>query len=164
MFERILTTLDGSEYSDRALPYTRGLATTTGASVHLLSIADTGESPFESTAVEPDESVGRPWLRYLEGAAEQLREDGVPEVSVNLRFGEPARLITEAARDLRADVIIMSTQGLGGDADRQALGSVAMKVLMTAPCPVFMVRIQRPEPPRTVAEERWQGEGGRNVG
>jgi hypothetical protein len=57
----------------------------------------------------------------------------------------------------------MSTQGLGAD-DRYGLGSVALQVLMTAHCPVFMTRINRPEPPRTLAEERWQGEGGANVG
>jgi hypothetical protein len=35
---------------------------------------------------------------------------------------------------------------------------------MTAPCPVFMVRINRPEPPRNADEERWQEEGGGHVG
>ena len=38
-------------------------------------------------------------------------------------------------------VLLRRSHGMGA-AHRYALGSVAMKVLTSAPCPVFMVRIQ----------------------
>lgn len=164
MFNHILVTLDGSEYGERALTYAANLAQTAGARVSLLSVIVTAaESPGASGSAQPDENRGRLWLNYLDQQAEVLRKAGVSEVLTSVRYGEPARMIAELAREQQVDLIVMSTQGSGAD-DRYALGSVGMKVLMTAPCPVFMVRINKPEPPRTVAEERWQAEGGGNVG
>lgn len=163
MFTQILVPLDGSEYAERALVYARDLATNAGARVSLVSVLTAVKSPVGPAPDEPEEHRGRPWLTYLEERAEAVRGEGVAEVSTQVRFGEPARMITELARELHADLIVMSTEGLGADG-RYALGSVALKVLMTAPCPVLMVRINRPESPRTPAEERWQTEGGANVG
>ena len=163
MFTQILTTLDGSEYAERALTYTRDLAKIADARVSLLAVVPTVHSAGAPVATEPDELRAKAAREYLEEKAEALRGDGVPDVTILVRFGDPAHLITEAARELDADLIVMSTQGVGADGC-YALGSVALKVLMTAPCPIFMVRINKPEPPRSVAEERWQGEGGANVG
>jgi len=160
MFTQILTTLDGSEFSERALFYTRGLAKPLGARVTLLTVVDTREGAPPS---ESHQEQGKHSLEYLDEKAAAVREDGPDDVDTLVKYGEPARLIAETARELRADLIVMSTEGLGAHGD-YALGSVALNVLMTAPCPVFMVRINKPEPPRTPAEERWQGEGGRNVG
>ena len=160
MFTRILTTLDGSEFSERELAFTRYLAKSTGASVTLLTVVEAAEGAVPS---ESQEHQGRRWLEYLAEKAELLREDGPDDVDTQVKYGEPAKLIAETARELRADLIVMSTEGVGAHGD-YALGSVALSVLMTAPCPLFMVRIDRPEPPRTPAEERWQSEGGRNVG
>jgi nucleotide-binding universal stress UspA family protein len=163
MFTQILVPLDGSAYGERALQYARDLATIAGAHVSLLSVVVAVDSPVVPAPEQPEEHRGRAWLAYLDEKAEALREAGVAEVATYVRFGEPARLITELAREQTADLIVMSTEGLGADG-RYALGSVALKVLMTASCPVFMVRINRPEPPKTPAEERWQAEGGANVG
>jgi nucleotide-binding universal stress UspA family protein len=160
MFTQILTALDGSEFGERALAYTRDLAKTIGARVSLLSVV---LAPDSATPSESQGDQGKRWLAYLDEQAAALREAGVADVETLVRFGEPALMITEAARELRADLVVMSTQGLGADG-RYALGSVALTVLMTAPCPLLMVRINKPEPPRSPAEERWQGEGGANVG
>jgi nucleotide-binding universal stress UspA family protein len=160
MFTQILTTLDGSEFSERSLVFARYLAKSTGARVTLLSIVETPENGSPS---ESQQERGKRSHEYLTDKAAFLREDGPAEVDTLVKYGEPAELISETAREIRADLIVMSTEGLGAHGD-YALGSVALNVLMTAPCPMFMVRINKPEPPRSVAEERWQGEGGRNVG
>lgn len=73
----------------------------------------------------------------LERHAQSLRDAGVGTCSVRSYLPSPARLIVEAARELRADVIVMSTQrcecghrlqrGLGvaggGTSRRSVLGS-----------------------------------------
>lgn len=163
MFTQILVPLDGSAYGERALLYAQDLAAIAGARVSLVAVVVSVDSPIVPVPEQPEEHRGRAWLAYLEEKAQALRDAGVSEVAPYVRFGEPARQITELAREQDADLIVMSTEGLGADG-RYALGSVALKVLMTAPCPVFMVRINRPQPPRTPAEERWQAEGGANVG
>jgi nucleotide-binding universal stress UspA family protein len=165
MFDRILVPLDGSEFAERALSYAKDLGLISGGGITLLSVIQPVDAPFAPSAApdEPDEHRRKPWLTYVEKQAAALREAGVSDVAAVLRFGEPSRMITEAARELQADLVVMSTQGLGADG-RYGLGSIALKVLMTAPCPLLMVRINKPEPPRTQAEERWQSEGGANVG
>lgn len=152
MFDRILVTLDGSKYGERALESARELATMTNAKVILLTVLQATDS----------ERAVNTMREYLQGHCDDLTEAGVSDVSTAVRYGEPARQIVEAARELDADLIVMSTQGAGAG-DRFELGSVALQVLRSAPCPIFAVRINRPAPPRTLEEQRWQDEGGSNV-
>jgi len=168
MFQQIVVTLDGSEYSERALPYVQRLARLTGARVRVVSVALPSDPPSVPPAGTPSEDRRQRWLSYLQSHVDFLRGDGI-EVTADVRSGdEPAAVITQFAREVGADLIVLSTEGLGkqslGAEDPFGLGSVAASVLATASCPVFVVRINRPEPPRTLAEERWQDEGGANVG
>ncbi len=162
MFRQILVTLDGSSYGERVLPYIGDLAAPMQAKVTLLAVIQVDLVPAMEDERPPDPRRIEGARKYLEERADELRESGV-QVETDVRSGSPSRMIVEAARELGADLIAMSTQGLGAETE-QGLGGTASKVLMTSPCPVFMVRIQRPAPPRGPAEERWQGEGGANVG
>jgi universal stress protein A len=56
-----------------------------------------------------------------------------------LRDGVPAGEIVEAAAAERADMIVIGTHGRTG-LGRFLLGSVAERVVRTAPCPVLTVR------------------------
>jgi nucleotide-binding universal stress UspA family protein len=163
MFNHILVTLDGSELAERAIGHATELALAVGASVTLLSVVHQPDSPSGASSTGTEEEQRAPWIEYLDKQAEMLRAAGVADVRTELRAGDAARTIADGARELQVQLIVMSTQGLGADG-RDALGSVASEVLMTAPCPVLMVRAETPEPPRSVAEERWQEEGGANVG
>lgn len=53
--------------------------------------------------------------------------------------GSPYEVIVRAARSKRADVLVVGTHGRTG-LPRFFLGSVAARVLATAPCPVLTVR------------------------
>ena len=55
------------------------------------------------------------------------------------RSHKPQQAILDVAREVKADLIIVGTQGRGGIA-RLFLGSVAERVVRTAPCPVLTVR------------------------
>jgi nucleotide-binding universal stress UspA family protein len=59
--------------------------------------------------------------------------------SAFMRTGAPHVEITEAARELGIDLIILSTHGRTG-ITRMLLGSTAEKVVRHAPCPVLIVR------------------------
>jgi nucleotide-binding universal stress UspA family protein len=61
-------------------------------------------------------------------------------VETSLRRGVPWVTITEAANELKTDLIVMGTHGRRGVA-RMLLGSVAEKVVRTAPCPVLTVHL-----------------------
>lgn len=163
MFQRILVTLDGSAYGERVLDYVPDLARIAGAHVTLLTVLPEEPTPLGSSGREASEERMTPFRTYMSGIADRLAAEGLEEVQVELRSGSPARTIVQTARELQADLIAMSTQGLGAEQE-QGLGGVAAKVLASASCPVFMVRISRPLPPQTSAEQRWQSEGGANVG
>jgi nucleotide-binding universal stress UspA family protein len=68
----------------------------------------------------------------------RAKRAGVSAVGL-MREGVPAEEIVRAARAQRVDMIVMGTQGRTGFA-RLVLGSVAGRVVATAPCPVLTVR------------------------
>lgn len=60
-------------------------------------------------------------------------------VTVVTRTGSPAEEITDAAKELGADLIVVGSRGLGG-VQSAFLGSVSDRVLHLAHCPVLVVR------------------------
>lgn len=84
--------------------------------------------------------------RQLRVAAERRMEKLVADArrrKVRARslvvFGDPYEAITKTAADEGVDLVIMGTHGRKGVA-RFFLGSVASRVISTAPCPVLTVR------------------------
>ena len=71
----------------------------------------------------------------LEGVVARARRPGV-DVQGVLRQGPAWSEINATAKDTHADLVIMGTHGRHGLA-RALLGSVAEKVVRTAPCPVL---------------------------
>jgi len=53
--------------------------------------------------------------------------------------GDPSAQIVRTARSTRADLIVIGTHGRRG-VSKFLLGSVAERVIATAPCPVLTVR------------------------
>jgi nucleotide-binding universal stress UspA family protein len=74
----------------------------------------------------------------LERWADAARKRGI-RVRPVVRHGSPSVEIVELASEEHADVVMMGTHGRGG-MSRLLLGSVADRVIRTAPCPVLTVR------------------------
>jgi nucleotide-binding universal stress UspA family protein len=74
-------------------------------------------------------------LDDLLGSADRQRLRARPIVKV----GDPLRRVVEYARDESIDLIVLGTHGRSGVA-HLFLGSVAERVVRTAPCPVLTVR------------------------
>jgi len=148
----ILVPTDLSAESDRALAYACDLAHALGASLHILHVV---EDPFAAGAFM--EMYTPPPAGYVDRMERdaQARLDTLltPErkaryaaVTVT-RIGAPARQILEYVREHPAiGLIVMATAGRGGVA-RLMMGSVADKVVRTAPCPVLTLhRDEHPQP------------------
>lgn len=143
--KRILVPLDFSATSRRALDHAVQVALRFGASIHLIHVCNqpaTMVAAMNSYSLSPSE-----WGRELAVNAEtQLTEiarrvKGV-RVSSEVRFGRPAPTIVEAAISQHADLIVMGTHGHGALMG-VVLGSVAERVVKSAPCPVLTVREPR---------------------
>lgn len=167
MFSRVLAPLDESRYAERALAYALSVLEPGKGTLSLLTVVQApsraGDDPISRLQAERPERA----RRYLEEQAATLRGRGVDVDAEVIESGDTAQRIVERATQSDAEVIVMSTHGLGASG-RYALGSVALKVLMTAPCPVLMIRIQEAweiapggeitteaEAEPASAEERW---------
>jgi len=73
-----------------------------------------------------------------EAIAAKLRADGFT-VTTRVEFGSPNEYIVDVAREMKADLIAMSTHGSGG-VSRVLMGSVATGVVQRANTPVLIVR------------------------
>jgi hypothetical protein len=74
----------------------------------------------------------------VNSAAEQLLHAGHKALA-EVRMGFPRKVISECAKELQADLIMVGSHGHSA-IGRFLLGSVAQAVLRIAPCPVEIVR------------------------
>ncbi len=70
--------------------------------------------------------------------ADTAKKNGV-RASAVMVIGDPARQIVRKARSTHADLIVVGTHGRRG-VSKFFMGSVAERVISTAPCPVLTVR------------------------
>jgi nucleotide-binding universal stress UspA family protein len=137
--QHILVPHDFSEAAEHALSYALDLAGRLGAR---LTIVHAFEDPY---AVAESVQYSAEMLGVIEGAARtaldgvvaRARRSGVAIEGV-LRQGRAWSEIDAAAVAAKADLIVMGTHGRRG-VSRALLGSVAEKVIRTAPCPVLTV-------------------------
>lgn len=77
--------------------------------------------------------------KELDRLVSRARAAGLRASGILVSFGVPAARIVRLAKSTRADVIVMGTHGRTG-LTRALMGSVADRVIRTAPCPVLTAR------------------------
>ena len=145
MFTRILVPTDFSPGADTALNYARTIAEKFGASLQLLHVMD---DPVTTMMMSVESYVpDLPELReaMLREAARLMEARLSAEDRTKLHatgeafFGSGARGIVDYAADHGVDLIVMGTHGRTG-MSHLLMGSVAERVVRTAPCAVMTVR------------------------
>lgn len=148
---KILCPVDFSDFSYQALDKAGELAAHFGAELFVLHVMQTLETPysiapyegmisFDVTAYEKALREGA--KHHLQEVIERQHPPGV-ELRPLLREGHAAQQIVEAAQAAEADLIVLSTHGLGGWR-HLVFGSVAEKVIRLAHCPVLVTRVANP--------------------
>jgi nucleotide-binding universal stress UspA family protein len=89
----------------------------------------------------PDE--GAPFGTYLEKTAADLRDRGFSVDTAELSGEHVAAVISQAAREFPADLIVMTTHGRTGPT-RWVLGSVAEALVACSPAPILLQRAWDP--------------------
>jgi nucleotide-binding universal stress UspA family protein len=142
--DRILVALDGSTYSERALPYARLLAKSFGSKLDLLCVPAVPEAKDYRAAAEVIEKIRHRaeanMRKFLATISRPLRRDGL-EVRAMVTGSIPAHTVAEVAEAENADLIMLTSQGRGGF-NPVLLGNVAEHVVENSHVPVFMVPIQ----------------------
>jgi universal stress protein A len=149
----ILVPVDLSETSRQALDYAVEIGAKFEARIVLLYAIDlsqliTASQAYATLPPAVVEEQRRAARATLAAFAERAKKRGL-RARVLVEEGSPYGVIVDAARRLKADVIIMTTHGRTG-VKRALMGSVAETVLRHAPCPVLTVRPapRKPRPPR----------------
>jgi len=143
MYSRVILADDGSALARSAIPRTAALAAACGSEVLVVRVShDAGVRPQD---LDEDE-----WRRYVspEGRADSivapleaephlsevvvaLQARGVPHVGSLVLHGDPADALVEAADELDADLLVISSRGESG-LRRAVLGSVAEQLIREA--------------------------------
>ena len=118
--KKVLVATDFSEPSDAALAYGRELARTFGASLTVLHIVDN-------------------ILTRAYGAEGVVLADPELQREIETSAQRQVDALLFYAQDAAVDLIVMGTHGRGAIA-QLLMGSVAERVVRTAPCPVLTVR------------------------
>lgn len=143
--KKILVATDFGPASETALGYGRALALQFNAGLHVLHVM---ESVAMTAATEYGFS-GLPveYQLEMEAAARKRTEELLTEedrrlmnaTAMVVRHNTPAAAIVEYARTNHIDLIVLGTHGRGA-LGHLFMGSVAERVVRTAPCPVLAVR------------------------
>lgn len=135
----IMVPIDFSNASTKALTYAVALAKQSGAKITPIFVVELPEvvGLFQLLLEEDEmkEACKGKVLKFLRKAS--VPHDVIADVLV--RKGRPHHEITDAARTLKVDLIVISTHGYTG-VNRAILGSVTERVVREAPCPVLVVR------------------------
>jgi nucleotide-binding universal stress UspA family protein len=147
MFDRIVIATDGSAHGDRALDLARSLLSGETARLTVVHVTELigGKGGVFPRAADEDQRRTR-----IASQVEGLQAAGVSVefLTPTIRTGGPAHEIAEIADSLKADLIIVGSRG-HSLFTKVVLGSVPIRLLQVAHCPVLVVPLpdehNRPE-------------------
>jgi len=141
---RILFASDFSNASAKAFATAVALAKATHADMTILHVL------VRFTPLVPEQYIGGTTLDQLNADARRWSQQQLAKLAAKAKnggvragalamTGDPAEQIVRAARSKHADLIVVGTHGRTG-LNRFFVGSVAQRVIASAPCPVVTVR------------------------
>ena len=137
MFKTIVLGLDGSEFSDRAVPVAKELAQKDDARIEVVHVRELTAGRAGGYPVHPDEDELEANVRRQ---VDELNSSGIPSrlhLVTTVTHG-PAHAIEDVAEEVHADLIVVGTRGHAPVAGL-LLGSVTQRLLHIAPRPVLAV-------------------------
>ncbi|MCI0342511.1 MAG: universal stress protein [Planctomycetales bacterium] len=145
MFAKILVPLDGSALSSTILDLVRRPANGGGGKreVLLLHVLDVDVRGYGD---DPYWQGTPPEVRNHLGLMREIVASEGADCRLEVRAGDPAEVILQYARELRPDIVAMSTHGRSG-LSRVLRGSVAESVLRRSPFPLLLATPAKIEGP-----------------
>jgi nucleotide-binding universal stress UspA family protein len=147
MYRSIVVGTDGSETANIAVSRALELARLTGATVHLVhAFQPLTKTHVAAASVNAGPAIDVQQINEgMEVAARALLDDisrGTAHAEIDLqvhaRPGDPADALIDAAREFRADLLVVGNRGMSG-VRRFVLGSVPNKVSHHSPCSLLIV-------------------------
>lgn len=141
--KQILVATDFSEPADVAVNYGRDLARAYDATLHVIHVIENMHGFYGADVgfalADVERNVEAAVQRDLDATLSRHADDALNIVATVKRGSNVAHAITEYAKTNAIDLIIVGTHGRGA-VSRFLMGSVAERVVRSAPCPVLTVR------------------------
>ncbi|WP_058366227.1 universal stress protein [Haloparvum sedimenti] len=138
MYDDVLLPVAPDSDASRAIPHAAHIGERDGATVHVLSVADTVvetlTGPEVGSLADRIESAARDRVHEVEA---DLDERGI-ETRTHVVRGRPEEVISEVIEDEGIDIVVMPSHTRTG-VQHFLLGSVAERVVRHAPVPVTTV-------------------------
>jgi nucleotide-binding universal stress UspA family protein len=140
----IMVATDGSASSDRAVDIAAGLARAGGCKLQIVTVENSvierskGIDMMAQVEGSLGEAIEAAANIVLQQANERARQHGAASVETQWYWGDPSEAIIEAARNMKADLIVVGRRGRGR-LTGLLLGSVSQKLVSLAPCAVMVV-------------------------
>ena len=141
-FKNILFPVDLSESSEKIVPYVQAVAEKFESKIHLLFVARVLD--YFGGFYVPAPSIATMEKDIIEGAEKRLDEfveqqfRDYPDTSASVVSGDATEKIIDYITSNEIDLVVMGTHGRKG-LDKVVFGSVAERVVKTAPVPVMVV-------------------------
>lgn len=161
-FNTIVVPLDGSEFAARALDVAEDLARKLGASIAVVqAVQDQYPMMYASDPMmEPTVADMELWEEvskqaasdaeiYVRDLSARLNESGITATGTTVTGGA-AESVQEFVSQVAHPLVVMTSHGRTG-VTRWFLGSVAERLVTSAPCPLVILRMQEDDATQTAA-------------
>jgi nucleotide-binding universal stress UspA family protein len=147
-FKNILFPVDLSDTNEKIVPYVQVMADKFDATIHLLFVARVFD--YFAGMYVPSVSITSMQQSVIEGSEIKLSEfeeqhfSNHPATQASVLPGDASEVIIKYIESNNIDLIIMGTHGRKG-LDKVLFGSVAERVVKTAPVPVMVINPYKTE-------------------
>ena len=142
---RILVPVDFSRTSIKAYHYTKKLARSIGAEIHVVHVLDTHYlTGALHIIIEPREKMVEKWRKRCQEKLNMFykkRDENRFTVQLHMREGKPHEEILKAAEELGVDLIVIGSHGWRG-LERYIFGDNVRRVLKISDIPVLVVKLK----------------------
>jgi nucleotide-binding universal stress UspA family protein len=143
-FRSILLPLDGSPFAEHAVPWAAAIARKARARLRLALVHQSPPSPpVDQSGVrlytKIELALRKSEREYLRRVAVRIKAAGAMQLATVTLSGTPAPALADYAREVGADLVVMTTHGRGG-LQRAWLGSVADRLVRSLEVPVLLIR------------------------
>jgi nucleotide-binding universal stress UspA family protein len=139
MIKKILSGLDGSEGSFKALEEAARLAKSLGAELHTISVEEVPRYPGTmGEVIEAKQAAKGLFKTALSRARNMAGEQGV-EIKEHVRVGHEVQTIVEYIRKEQFDLLVIGFMGHSALYER-VMGGTCQNLVRLAPCSVLVVK------------------------
>ena len=146
-YKKIVVPIDGSGWSQRAIPHAVDIARSNNAKVVLLHVLKNPISEYTDQLTLAGQETQVDQLReqlrqHLAGLVSELRNEKIDAEAQLIEGAGVANIIADFCRNENVDLIVMSTHGRTGIA-QFFFGSVAHKLMHSVKIPVLLIHPDR---------------------